>query len=151
MLNLSGYVVLGLLIISPNLGGGNNQDDFMGLSQSSVLGLVLVIQTAASHKQQSDQCWLTEGCREQSFMSGFCVDTVIYIIVGNLIFITINIFSGAPARQMMYFLLRKGSRNQIIKDQWFPTTGRFTRNLCRREENYWVDSSACWGQGQADT
>ena len=47
-------------------------------------------------RQHSPQYWVTEQGLEQCFMSGFCVDTVIYIIVFNLILITINIFSGAP-------------------------------------------------------
>ena len=102
MLNLSGYVVLGLMIISPNLGGGNNQDDFMRLSPSwSYSQQGLLVRQAASQKEQQTQ--RLEQCH--------------VLIVFNLIFVTIIIFSRAPVLQMMYFLLRKGSSNKIIKDQ----------------------------------
>ena len=114
----------GLIIISPNLEGGNNQEDFMRPSTSTSEPVWSDRQTdredcqlSRRYRQQSPQYWVTEEGLEQCFMSCFCVVTVIYIIVFNLIFITINIFSGASALQMMCFLLRKGSRNKIIKDQ----------------------------------
>ena len=127
-------VVLGLMIISPNLGGGNNQDDFMRPSQvwSSLVqsghtetqrGLQDCHEGGSSQSSPtlSDRLWP----RAMLYVMFLCW----YGYLHNCLqsdFITINIF---PPLQMMYFLLRKGSSNQIIKDQWFPTTGRFTRQF----------------------